>query len=179
LYPTTFHHSLPSFLSLSLINFMPSSNANTIPLGRGFCCYILSSENWPTPYTGKTNHLVRRIHQHNHHSVRSRAYTKGKGPWRVAAVVVGLRSNRQAVWLERAIKRHAKHRTRQSGLNPVQTAILSAIRTASLPERWWRNLPNQPLPVLTIHVFATPLPKDLLIDAAKHPHHVQCHLRGF
>jgi predicted GIY-YIG superfamily endonuclease len=146
-------------------------------LGKGFCCYILASTLWPTPYTGKTIHLVRRLHQHNHPSARSRAYTKGKGPWRVAAAVMGLRSNRQAVWLERALKRHAKHRAQPSGLNSIQTAVLSAIRTASLPERWWRT-PNQRPPVLTIHVFATPLPKDLLTEAAKPPHHVQYHLSG-
>ena len=64
-----------------------------------FCCYILQSERWPTPYTGKTCDLARRLHRHNHPNRRSgsRAYTKGKGPWRVAAAVYGLRSNRESV----------------------------------------------------------------------------------
>ena len=46
-----------------------------------FCCYILQSDHWPTPYTGKTCNPARRLHRHNHPSKRSRAYTKGKGPW--------------------------------------------------------------------------------------------------
>ena len=104
-----------------------------MPPGTGFCCYILASARWLTPYTGKTNDLMRRLYQHNHHSTHSRSYTKGKGPWRVAAAVFGLRSNRQAVWLERGLKRHAKHRARSGGLNPIQTAILSAVRVASRP----------------------------------------------
>ena len=76
------------------------------PVGRAFCCYILGSDSagWAGPYTGKTCDLRRRLHRHNHPSARSRAYTKGKGPWRVAAAVFGLRTNRQSVWLERALK---------------------------------------------------------------------------
>jgi predicted GIY-YIG superfamily endonuclease len=147
-------------------------------LGRGFCCYILASARWPTPYTGKTNDLVRRLYQHNHHNARSRAYTKGKGPWHVAVAVFGLRSNRQAVWLERGLKRHAKHRSRPVGLSPIQTAILSAVRVASRPRLWWRA-PDQPPPVLTIHIFATPFPQNLLIDALDPPHRVQCNPHGF
>lgn len=149
-----------------------------MPLGKAFCCYILASARWPTPYTGKTNDLVRRLYQHNHHSTRSRAYTKGKGPWRVAAAVFGLRSNRQAVWLERGLKRLAKHRNRPGGLNPIQTAILSAVRVSSRPRIWWRA-PNQPPPVLTIHVFDIPLPQNLLIDALNLPHRVKCNSHGF
>jgi predicted GIY-YIG superfamily endonuclease len=147
-------------------------------LSNGFCCYILASAQWPTPYTGKTNDLVRRLYQHNHHSARSRAYTKGKGPWHVAVAVFGLRSNREAVWLERGLKRHARHRARPGGLNPIQTAVLSAVRVASRPRLWWRA-PGKPPPILTIHVFATPFPENLLIDALNPPHHVQYHPHGF
>jgi len=39
-------------------------------------------------------------------------------------------SNRQSVWLERALKRHAKHRARPVGLSAVQSAILDAIRVS-------------------------------------------------
>ena len=104
-----------------------------IPRGKAFCCYILASDRWPTPYTGKTCDLARRLRRHNNPSPRSRAYTKGKGPWRVAAAVFGLRSNRQSVWLERALKKHAKHRARPAGLNAAQTAVLHAVRVASRP----------------------------------------------
>ena len=40
--------------------------------------------------------IARRLHRHNHPSKRSRAYTKGKGPWRVAVAVFGLRSNHES-----------------------------------------------------------------------------------
>ena len=119
----------------------------------GFGCYILQSDRWPTPYTGKTWDLARRLHRHNHPSKRSRAYTKGKGPWRVAAAVFGLRSNRESVWLERALKRHAKHRARPAGLSAVQSAVLDAIRVSSRPGLWWRGGVGQPAPTLHMHVF--------------------------
>ena len=96
----------------ALITANMAKRAHDTPSRSGFCCYILQSECWPTPYTGKTCDLAGRLHRHNHPSRRSRAFTKGKGPWRVAAAVFGLRSNRQSVWLERALKRHAKHRAR-------------------------------------------------------------------
>ena len=83
-----------------------SKRTHDTPRLSGFCCYILQSEHWPTPYTGKTCDPTRRLHRHNHPSKRSRAYTKGKGPWRIAAAVFGMSSNRQSVWLERALKRH-------------------------------------------------------------------------
>ena len=119
------------------------------------CCYILQSECWLTPYTGKTYDLARRVHRHNHPSNRSRAYTKGKGPWRVAAAVFGLRSNRQSVWLERALKRHARHRARPAGLSAVQSAVLDAVRVASTPRLWWREDTGegQSPPPLHVHVF--------------------------
>ena len=50
-----------------------------IPRGKAFCCYILASDRWPTPYTGKTCDLAQRLHRHNNPSPRSRAYTKEKG----------------------------------------------------------------------------------------------------
>ena len=133
-----------------------------------FCCYILQSEHWPTPYTGKTCDLTRRLHRHNHPSKRSRAYTKGKGPWRVAAAVFGLRSNRQSVWLERALKRHAKHRARPAGLSAVQSAVLDAVRVSRRPDLWWRGGAGQPAPTLHVHVFKCVLPSlpdELFIDA--------------
>jgi predicted GIY-YIG superfamily endonuclease len=123
------------------------------PVGRAFCCYILGSDSagWAGPYTGKTCDLKRRLHRHNHPSARSRAYTKGKGPWRVAAAVFGLRTNRQSVWLERALKRHAKRRTCPVGLSAVQSAALAAIHVASRPSLWWVG--SAPPPALCVHVF--------------------------
>ena len=145
------------------------------PHSAGFCCYILQSERWPTPYTGKTCDLVRRLHRHNHPSKRSRAYTKGKGPWRVAAAVFGMRSNRQSVWLERALKRHAKRRARPAGLSAVQSAVLDAVRVSSHPDLWWRGPrggdAGQTVPTLHVHVFECALaswpaePESLLRDA--------------
>jgi predicted GIY-YIG superfamily endonuclease len=136
---------------------------------RAFCCYILQSERWSTPYTGKTCNLTQRLHRHNHPSKRSRAYTKGKGPWRVAAAVFGMRSNRQGVWLERALKRHAKHRARPAGLTAVQSAVLNAVRVSSRPSLWWRGAnADQPAPTLHVHVFRcalSDLPEQLLLDA--------------
>ena len=123
------------------------------PNGSAFCCYILQSERWPTPYTGKTCDLARRLHRHNHLSKRSRAYTKGKGPWRAAAAVFGLRSNRQSMWLELALKRHARHRARPAGLSAVQSAVFDAVRVSSHPGLWWRGGVDQPAPTLHVHVF--------------------------
>lgn len=146
---------LSSYLILS--RAIMSARSRNTPRARrcrtGFCCYILQSERWPTPYTGKTCDLVRRLHRHNHPSKRCRAYTKGKGPWRVAAAVFGLRSNRQSVWLERALKRHAKHRARPTGLNAVQSAVLDAVRISSRPGLWWRGGADQTPPPLHVHVF--------------------------
>lgn len=149
-----------------------------------FCCYILQSERWPTPYTGKTCNLTRRLHRHNHPSKRSRAYTKDKGPWHVAAVVLGMRSNRQSVWLEHALKRHAKHRARPADLSAVQSAVLDAVRVSRRPTLWWRGGEGQPAPILHVHVFKCSLaswPEELLVDAI-HPSmagttvaHVSCH----
>ena len=122
-------------------------------LRSGFCCYILQSERWPTPYTGKTCDLARRLRRHNRPSKRSRAYTKGKGPWCVAVAVFGLRSNRQSVWLELALKRHAKHRARPAGFSAVQSAVLDAVRVCSRPDLWWRGGAGQTAPTLHVHVF--------------------------
>ena len=97
--------------------------------------------------------ISRRLHRNNHPSKRSRAYTKGKGPWRVAVAVFGLRSNRQSVWLERALKHHARHRARPAGLSAVQSAVLSAVRVSSRPELWWRGGAGQTAPTLHVHVF--------------------------
>jgi predicted GIY-YIG superfamily endonuclease len=123
------------------------------PVGRAFCCYILGSDSagWAGPYTGKTCDLRRRLHRHNHPSARSRAYTKGKGPWRVAAAVFGLRTNRQSVWLERALKDHAKRRVCPVGLSAVQSAALAAVHVASRPGLWWVGSANPP--ALHVHVF--------------------------
>ena len=132
------------------------------PTGKAFCCYILTSDQWPTPYTGKTCDLTRRLHRHNHPSSRSRAYTKGKGPWRVAAAVFGLRSNRQSVWLERALKKHAKRRVCPAGLDATQSAVLDAVRVASRPSAWWpkkgktraaRAAAASDPPTLDVHIF--------------------------
>jgi predicted GIY-YIG superfamily endonuclease len=135
------------------------------PTGKAFCCYILASDQWSTPYTGKTCDLARRLRSHNNPSARSRAYTKGKGPWRVAAAVFGLRSNRQSVWLERALKKHAKHRARPAGLNAIQTAVLDAVHVSSHLETWWPKGPTQAAraaaasdpPPLHLHIFKTVL----------------------
>ena len=148
-----------------------------------FCCYILQSKCWHTPYTGKTCDLARRLHRHNHPSKRSRAYTKGKGPWRVAAVVFGLRSNRQSVWLERALKRHARHRARPAGLSAVQSAVLNAVRVASNPRLWWKEGvgEGQSPPTLHVHVFKCALaswPKEVDLEAQGQgtaPSQLSCH----
>ena len=162
-------------------------NTAVPPSGKAFCCYILGSQCWPTPYTGKTCDLARRLHRHNHPSKRSRAYTKGKGPWRVAAAVFGMRSNRQSVWLERALKRHAKHRARPAGLSAVQTAVLDAIRVSGRPSLWWRGSADESAPTLHIHVFkcvlvpknATALSEELILHAmvtsTAGMAHVSCH----
>ena len=139
---------------------------HTPPHGSAFCCYILQSERWPTPYTGKTCNLARRRHRHKHPSKRSRAYTKGKGPWRVAVAVFGMRTNRQSVWLELALKKHARNRARPANLSAVQTAVLDAVRVSSRPELWWRGGVGQ-APALQVHVFKCALaswPAELLLD---------------
>ena len=138
------------------------------PTGKAFCCYILASDQWSTPYTGKTCDLARRLRSHNNPSARSRAYTKGKGPWRVAAAIFGLRSNRQSVWLGRALKKHAKHRARPAGLNAIQTAVLDAVHVASHLETWWPKGQTQAAraaaasnpPPLHLHIFKTVLAPD-------------------
>jgi predicted GIY-YIG superfamily endonuclease len=141
---------------------------STLPptlMGKAFCCYILASDQWSTPYTGKTCDLARRLRNHNNPSLRSRAYTKGKGPWRVAAAVFGLRSNRQSVWLERALKKHAKCRARPTGLDAIQTAVLDAVHVASHPDAWWPKGQTQAAraaaasdpPALHLHIFKTVL----------------------
>ena len=109
------------------------------------------------------------LHRHNHPSRRSRAYTKGKGPWRVAAAVFGLRSNRQSVWLERALKRHAKHRTRPVGLSAVQSAVIDAVRVSRCPGLWWRGGADQPVPSLHVQVFQCTLASWQEAEAALSP----------
>jgi predicted GIY-YIG superfamily endonuclease len=150
-YMSLSYHCVVLLDSVSRVNM--HKGAHDTPSRSGFCCYILQSERWPKPYTGKTCDLARRLHRHNHPSRRSRAYTKGKGPWRIAAAVLGLRSNRQSVWLERALKRHAKHRARPAGLSAIQSAILNAARVSSRPRLWWRGGAGQPVPSLRVHVF--------------------------
>jgi predicted GIY-YIG superfamily endonuclease len=158
-----------SLLYLTLLTvprgIMSKRAHNTRPSGH--CCYILQSESWPTPYTGKTCNLARRLYRHNHPSKRSRAYTKGKGPWRVAAAVYGMRSNRHSVWLERALKRHAKGRARLTGLSAVQTAVLDAVRVSSRPSLWWRGEPSAapPLHIQVCKCALTAFPDQLLFDA--------------
>ena len=159
-----------------------SRKTRNTTLCSGFCCYILESEHWPTPYTGKTCDLARRLHRHNNPSKRSRAYTKGKGPWRVAAAVFGMRSNRQSVWLERALKRHAKHRSRPAGLSAVQSAVLDAVRVSSRPSLWWRDGTDQSAPTLHVHVFNCALTEEVLVNTmptstttATAAAHISCH----
>ena len=159
-----------------------SKRTHDTPRLSGFCCYILQSEHWPTPYTGKTCDPTRRLHRHNHPSKRSRAYTKGKGPWRIAAAVFGMSSNRQSVWLERALKQHAKHRARPVGLSAVQSAILDAIRVSRHPGLWWRGGAGQPPPALHVHVFKCALsswPKELMFPSTIETTetHIFCHPR--
>ena len=65
-------------------------------------------------------------------------------------------SNRQSVWLERALKRHARHRARPAGLSAVQSAVMDAVRVASNPRLWWREVgvgEGQSPPTLHVHVF--------------------------
>jgi predicted GIY-YIG superfamily endonuclease len=128
-------------------------SASLPPTDRAFCCYIIgsTSDGWAGPYTGKTCNLKQRLHRHNHPSARSRAYTKGKGPWCVAAAVFGLRTNRQIVWLERALKHHAKCRACPAGLSAVQSAVLATVHVASRPSLWWVGSGSPP--ALGIHVF--------------------------
>ena len=146
-------------------------------------CYVLQSERWPTPYTGKTCDLARRLHRHNHPSKRSRAYTKGKGPWRIAAAVFGMRTNRQSVWLELALKKHTRNRARPAGLSAVQSAVLDAARVSSRPGLWRRG-GEAPAPTLHVHVFkcalaSWPEESELLRDAmstsAAVPAQLSCH----
>ena len=165
-------HTYILFTSIVLFLTLPFASNLEVALSRaimstgppralrsGFCCYILQSERWPTPYTGKTCDLARRLRRHNRPSKRSRAYTKGKGPWRVAVAVFGLRSNRQSVWLELALKRHARHRARPAGLSAVQSAVLDAVRVCSRPDLWWRGGASrcQMAPTLHVHVFKSAL----------------------
>lgn len=131
------------------------------------CCYILTSENWPTPYTGKTQGLASRLHRHNNPSLRSRAYTKGKGPWRVAAAVFGLRTNREAVWLERALKRRSKGRRRVATLSATQTAVLSAMRVVSRVDNWVPVTHSTSKPLLHLHVFAPAFGQPLAAEASQ------------
>jgi predicted GIY-YIG superfamily endonuclease len=157
-------HSSPESVLCCTRNGMSN---NAPPYRHAFCCYILQSERWPTPYTGKTCNLARRLHRHNHPSKRSRAYTKGKGPWRVAAAVFGMRSNRHSVWLERALKRHAKHRGRPPGRTAVQSAVIDAVRVSSRPGLWWRGGTGQSAPTLHVHIYKCALagmPEKLLLD---------------
>ena len=80
-----------------------------------------------------------------------------------------MHSNRQSAWLERALKRNAKHRARPSGLTAVQSAVLDAVRVSSRPSLWWRGAnADQPAPTLHVHVFKcalSGLPEQLLLDA--------------
>ena len=88
---------------------------------------------------------------------------------RVAEAVFGLRSNRQSVWLERALKRHAKHRTRPLGLSAVQSAILDAARVSRCPGLWWRGGADQPVPSLHMQVFQCALASWQQAEAALSP----------
>ena len=141
---------------------MPKTTRETRTTRRSkFCCYILQSDHWPTPYTGKTCDLTRRLHRHNHPSKRSRAYTKGKGQWRVAAMVFGLHTNRQSVWPELMPE-----------TAPVHPALalfraLSSMLSESVATRSCGGEGVGYAPILHVHVFKCALaswPEELLLD---------------
>jgi hypothetical protein len=67
----------------------------------------------------------------------------------VAEAVFGLITNRHIVWLERALKHHAKRRACPTGLSAVQSAVLATVHVASRPSLWWVS--SAPPPALGVH----------------------------
>lgn len=81
-----------------------------------FVCYVLVHIPSKATYVGKTNHLQRRLRQHNGEiSGGARSTRRKKGVWKPLLYVHGFRTNRQVLQFEWAMKHHKVSASRTRG----------------------------------------------------------------
>ena len=62
-----------------------------------YVCYLLCSETTNKTYIGITNHLTRRIRQHNGECCGGAKYTTSGRPWKIYGYVKGFGTNKSSV----------------------------------------------------------------------------------
>ena len=108
------------------------------------CCYLLRSTVVFRTYVGYTNHLGRRIRQHNGEikgGAKSSRYGK---PWEVVCYISGFATRRIALQFEKAL-----HKCRKGGPGP--TGRIKAIEHLLTMDRWFKTSPLTNTLDLTIH----------------------------
>lgn len=94
-------------------------------------------------YIGITNNFQRRIRQHNGEIKGGAKYTRRYRPWKVIFTIHGLKSKREVLQLEWAIK----HR-RRKGYSGIKGRIRTLEYLFDLPESWTKKAP----PICTMNL---------------------------
>jgi predicted GIY-YIG superfamily endonuclease len=94
-----------------------------------YVCYLLVSESSNKTYIGITNHLSRRIRQHNGECSGGAKYTCQSRPWKVYGYVSGFGENKSLVlkfeWRWKYLSRKEKGEPLQKRINAVNKLILT------------------------------------------------------
>jgi predicted GIY-YIG superfamily endonuclease len=110
------------------LNQNPPDKNNFIQDVNKYYCYIIRSTNPAfsnSTYNGSTNHLTRRLRQHNGEIVGGAKATRGKGPWTYLAIWEGFDSYKEALSCEWRIKHPTGTRKRPGQFNGVKGRIKS------------------------------------------------------
>ena len=81
-----------------------------------YLCYILQSSDKKRTYVGITNHMDRRIRQHNGEITGGAKSTKHARPWSVVVMIAGFKTINHALMFEWAMH-HMKHIGNGSGIS--------------------------------------------------------------
>lgn len=103
-------------------------------------CYVLANPITGHAYCGMTNNLPRRIRQHNREiKGGARATARCAGTWRVALVLCGFRSHREALQAEWRLKHPRGRRFARGGPVRIIDGLLTTITPAGA--RWTSRAP--------------------------------------
>lgn len=101
------------------------------------CCYLLCESDGCRTYVGVTNHLERRLHQHNHTAHAGARYTRGR-EWAVLCTVEGFPSRGMALSFEWWMKHNGGgHRLVGGGVRRRVGRLLDLLLASGGPTAWW------------------------------------------
>ena len=105
-------------------------------------CYVLSNPITGHAYCGMTNNLPRRIRQHNREiKGGARATARCAGSWRVALVLCGFRTQREALQAEWRLKHPRGRRFQRGGPRRVAQGLLAVLSAPG--GRWTSRAPRR------------------------------------